>query len=201
MSEKKTTTMFEDLVKAQEAIGVVFKDQDNPYFKSKYVDINGLLEVVKPALNKHNFAILQSLTTVDGKLGMRTMLVHTSGGKIEDFCPLPDVVDAQKAGSAITYFRRYGIQALLAVQAQDDDANSASGKTVLPSAPTATVAPMSGAKKGRKPKAEAPGYVYPTRDTDEVPFETESEKEARLAKAKEASATAPADDGLDFIGA
>jgi hypothetical protein len=37
-------------------------------------------------------------------------------------CPLPELADAQKAGSAITYFRRYALQSLLALEAEDDDA-------------------------------------------------------------------------------
>ena len=39
---------------------------------------------------------------------------------------LPTNLDAQKIGSAITYFRRYTLASLLGLQAQDDDGNSAS---------------------------------------------------------------------------
>ena len=38
------------------------------------------------------------------------------------------LTDAQKLGSAITYFRRYTAQSLLGLQAEDDDANLASRK-------------------------------------------------------------------------
>jgi hypothetical protein len=34
--------------------------------------------------------------------------------------------DPQKLGSAVTYYRRYTLQSLLGLQAEDDDANSAS---------------------------------------------------------------------------
>ena len=40
------------------------------------------------------------------------------------------VSDPQKLGSTITYFRRYTLQSLLALNTKDDDANTASGKTV-----------------------------------------------------------------------
>jgi len=39
---------------------------------------------------------------------------------------LPKNLDAQKIGSAITYYRRYTLQSLLALQAIDDDGNLAS---------------------------------------------------------------------------
>ena len=44
---------------------------------------------------------------------------------------LPNDLDAQKMGSAITYFRRYTLQSLLALQALDDDGNLAT-KTSKP---------------------------------------------------------------------
>jgi hypothetical protein len=49
--------------------------------------------------------------------------------EVEFICPLPETVDAQKAGSAITYFRRYALQSLLALEAEDDDGNTASSKS------------------------------------------------------------------------
>ena len=46
--------------------------------------------------------------------------------------PLPNDLDAQKMGSAITYFRRYTLQSLLALQAIDDDGNLAIKKNKKP---------------------------------------------------------------------
>jgi len=39
---------------------------------------------------------------------------------------LSDQTDPQKLGSEITYYRRYTLQSLLALQAEDDDGNKAS---------------------------------------------------------------------------
>jgi hypothetical protein len=49
---------------------------------------------------------------------------------------LPEINDPQKLGSAITYYRRYTLQSLLALQAEDDDANLASNKVVANNATT-----------------------------------------------------------------
>jgi hypothetical protein len=145
--------MYEDLLNAQKEIGAIKKDATNPFFKSNYFDINSLLAVVKPILNQHNFIILQGLTTNEmGVPALSTTLLHTTGKSIEGgVVALPDVADAQKMGGAITYYRRYALQSLLALEAEDDDGNTATGK----------------AKKGYKyPQPEDEGI-----DIDKPPFE------------------------------
>lgn len=119
--------MYNKLLKIQEEIGAIKKDATNPYYKSKYFDINSLLEQIKPTLNKYGVVLLQGLTNIDGKIALSTQLAFSEEGKvIETVCPLPDIQDPQKMGSAITYFRRYALQSLLALEAEDDDGNSAS---------------------------------------------------------------------------
>ncbi len=117
------------LLEVQKEIGAIKKDSENPFFHSKYFDINGLLAVVKPVLNKHDLILTQALTHIELKLALQTTITDTSDDTfITSICPLPEVADAQKAGSAITYFRRYAVQSLLALEAEDDDANIASTK-------------------------------------------------------------------------
>jgi len=138
--------MYKKLLEIQKEIGAIKKDATNPFYKSKYFDINSLLEQVKPILNKHGVVLLQGLTHIDGKLAIETMLLDSGLGgvsvKTEDggwhsgletksisfTCPIPEGTDAQKTGSSITYFRRYALQSLLALEAEDDDANSVSGE-------------------------------------------------------------------------
>jgi hypothetical protein len=50
---------------------------------------------------------------------------------IESSIALPVLSDPQKLGSAITYFRRYTLQSLLSLMAEDDDGNKASRKDTL----------------------------------------------------------------------
>jgi len=114
-------TLYEKLLEVQKEIGAIKKDSVNPFFKSNYFDINSLLGAVKPVLNKHGLVLLQAL---EG-LNLTTVIVEAStGDKISYSATLPVTVDAQKAGSAITFFRRYALQSLLALEAEDDDANS-----------------------------------------------------------------------------
>ena len=117
----------EALVSAQKEIKFATKDSTNPHFKSKYANINSVIEAVKAPLNNNNIAILQSLSpSDDNKLHLTTRLLHSSGEWIEDIavCPIQKQ-DPQGLGSAISYIRRYSISSMCALYADDDDGQSA----------------------------------------------------------------------------
>lgn len=115
------------LLEIQKEIGSIKKDKENPFFSSSYFDINGLLDAVKPVLNKHGVVLLQPLTNIDGKLALETRLVDAVSGEtiVSSVCPIQGGDNAQKDGSGITYYRRYALQSLLGLEAEDDDGNSA----------------------------------------------------------------------------
>ena len=116
------------LVQVQKHIEAVSKDSKNPFFKSSYFDINTLIAEIKPVVNAAEIVILQPLTHIDGKPAISTIIIDSeSGDKLEFTTPLPENNDPQKMGSIITYFRRYALQSILFIQAEDDDANKASG--------------------------------------------------------------------------
>ena len=128
MSTKKLT-MGEKLLAVQAEVSPITKDSDNPFYKSKYFDINKLIEVVKPVLSKHGLVVLQPLTHIvagDQILPAitTTIIDAESGEKITSTTPLMQGQDAQKHGASVTYFRRYSLASLLALESVDDDANS-----------------------------------------------------------------------------
>lgn len=115
--------LLKAFAKAKLEISPIAKDSTNPFFKSKYFDINQILESVEPILLKHGLLILQPVK--DNKVF--SILYHVESGEfIDSSIELPNITDSQKLGMAITYFRRYTIQSLLALQAEDDDGNTAS---------------------------------------------------------------------------
>jgi len=116
--------IYEKLFNAKKEIGKISKDSTNPFFKSKYFDINALLEHVEPILQKHGLVLLQPL--MDDKVVTAIFNIEDASEFIESEIKLPAITDPQKLGSAITYFRRYTLQSLLALQAEDDDGNKAS---------------------------------------------------------------------------
>ncbi len=111
------------LLKVQQEVGAITKDSTNPFFKSKYFDINKLLEIVKPVLSNNGLVLIQPLNGAN----LDTLVIDTETGEsIKSSVAIPQLQDPQKMGSVITYFRRYSLCSLLALQAEDDDANSAS---------------------------------------------------------------------------
>ncbi len=108
------------LFKAKKEFTAISKDSTNPFYKSKYFDINALLSQVEPILHNHGLMVLQPIK--DNKVYSQIVDVE-SGDNIDSSIELPNINDPQKLGSAITYYRRYTLQSLLSLQAEDDDAN------------------------------------------------------------------------------
>ena len=118
------------LVKAQREIKAALKDSTNPHFRSKYADLSSVVDAVKGPLLKYDIAFLQGVQDAEGGVAIETVLLHSSGEWISSTLRLPATKqDAQGYGSAITYGRRYGLQAMCGVPAEDDDGNAASAAT------------------------------------------------------------------------
>jgi hypothetical protein len=117
--------LLKSLHKAKTEIGKVTKNATNPHFKQSYADINALIETVEPILLNNGLLLLQTIK--DGK--QKSVIYHVeSGENIESEIDLPTSGTAQAMGSAITYYRRYTLQSLLTLQAEDDDGHKASEK-------------------------------------------------------------------------
>jgi len=119
----ETKNIYTKLFEAKKEIGKISKDSTNPFFKSKYFDINGLLEHVEPILEKHKLLLLQPI--LEGKVITRIFDIE-EGSYLSSEMELTNITDPQKRGSEITYYRRYTLTSLLGLQAEDDDANLAS---------------------------------------------------------------------------
>ena len=118
------------LANAHKNFKPVLKDANNPFFKSKYADLAGVIEATADALSDQGLAVIQSPGKIyNGHILLTTLLSHVSGEWIKDELELPIAkFDAQGTGSAITYARRYAYQAIVGVAAEDDDGNAASQK-------------------------------------------------------------------------
>lgn len=138
------------LVKAQKKMGVALKDSKNPFFKSKYADLNAIIDAAIPALNEEGIAVLQTPDVMVHPSGgemmavIQTVLLHESGEFIAGNSEIvaAKANDPQAAGSATTYARRYGLQAMVTLKAEDDDAESAMGRKSTPAKTDGTAALM-----------------------------------------------------------
>ncbi len=123
----KETNVNIKLFNLQQEIGTISKDAKNPFYKSKYFDINSLIKQLQPLLKKHKLLLLQPIE--EDMVYSKLICIDGTGGVISAL-KLPEIADPQKLGSCITYYRRYTLASLLGLQAVDDDANVASGVTV-----------------------------------------------------------------------
>lgn len=114
------------LLGAVEKIQPLVKSADNPFFNSKYADVNQTIENLRSVLLEHNIWFMQFPTSSENSVGVLTRVIHASGQFIEHEFVLPLAKrDPQAAGSALTYARRYALVSIFGLQAVDDDANSA----------------------------------------------------------------------------
>jgi hypothetical protein len=133
------------LLKAQSEMSNPKKGATNPFFKSKYADLNSIREAVIPILNSNGISVLQPIVHVDNKNFVKTILLHESGELMESLTEIiyNKINDAQAQGSGISYARRYSLQSFVCVGADDDD-----GQKAMQPKPNATTEILKKAKDG-----------------------------------------------------
>jgi hypothetical protein len=57
----KETNFYEKLAAVKAEVGRISKDSSNPFFKSKYFDVNSLLLHVEPIIQKHGLILYYNL--------------------------------------------------------------------------------------------------------------------------------------------
>ncbi len=153
----------------QQEVKPITKDEKNPFFNSQYFDINKLIEVLKPLLAKQGLMIYQPVVFTGEKNILKTIITDTeSGENIESSIALPDNLEPQKMGSAITYLRRYSLQSMLFLQAEDDDGSVSSPKNTgyTKYEPKQKLTPEEKVKYGARKVV-----ALPTTSDEELPFD------------------------------
>lgn len=121
--------LYLKLAEVKREVGKVSKNSKNPHFKNTYADLNALIDAVEPILLEKGLVMLQPIQNGN----VATIIIDCeSSESVESSIALPALNDPQKLGSAITYFRRYTLQSLLSLMAEDDDGNKASISTTKP---------------------------------------------------------------------
>ena len=109
------------LLEFQKKVNSIKKDGKNPHFKSTYATLTQILSEVKPVLSECGLLVTQPIK--DNKVS--TIISDEKGVIAESYIDLPTNLTPQQLGSAITYFRRYTLASLLALEIADDDSNIA----------------------------------------------------------------------------
>ena len=120
-------------------------------YSFSYAPLDAILGQVRKPLSDNELTLTQLLDAE----GLVTLLIHSSGAYLRGITALPETTDVQAFGSAITYLRRYSIQAILGIAAEeDDDGNRAAGNNA-----TATVtrgSPVREPVQSTEPEPEGP---------------------------------------------
>ena len=127
--------IYKAFVKFQSEFKGMKPDSSNPFFKSTYISLDGILETVRPILAKNGLAVIQEATGDGDYIFVKTKLIHESGEMIETevLKMKPQKNDPQSMGSCITYSKRYQLAALLGIcECIDDDANIATYGNSVP---------------------------------------------------------------------
>ena len=114
------------LSKSQAEITGALKDSANPFYKSRYADLQSCWLACRQQLTDHGLAVIQTTDVAQGELVLVTTLVHMSGQWIRGILPVRAKDDSPQAqGSGITYARRYALAAIVGLAQLDDDAEAA----------------------------------------------------------------------------
>ena len=127
------------LVKAQKEFGPALKTATNPHFRSKYAALDACVEAVIDALNNNVIFLMQYTHPCEDGVIVETMFIHESGEHMSGgrlHVPASKQ-DPQGYGSALTYARRYSLQAACGIAPEDDDGNAASKPKTEPKKPAA----------------------------------------------------------------
>jgi len=118
------------LVQFQGVVKNPEKKSINPHYRSRYAELDEIINTIRPALEKCGLAFIQNPASDEqGKVGVYTLLLHKSGEYIQFdpvYIPMQKATPHQ-AGAALTYAKRYSLGAALGIATEDDDdANSIS---------------------------------------------------------------------------
>ena len=128
MNEKITKTIIERLIAFHEEMPKVYKDSNNPYFKSKYSTYENIMRVCTPVLLKQGLLVSHDTFIEGDKEYLRTRVYSIEGDKLDSVSLVnPSKNDIQAKGAFFTYLKRYHVVMLLGIgiyDENDDDCES-----------------------------------------------------------------------------
>jgi hypothetical protein len=125
-TSESTTNVLNAVFRARSEISGVEKDGRNPHFKSKYSTITAVMDAISEPFKSNGLFLMHFIGCDDSGSFLTTRIYHIDSLEwIESRISLP-AGKPQEIGSAITYYRRYTITAILGLVQDDDDGNFSS---------------------------------------------------------------------------
>lgn len=168
---EQTSELFKSLSEFQKEVKQPKKDANNPFFKSKYVPLENVVEVIHQTASKHGLSELTYPAQDETSVGVGVIITHSSGQYIK-FPPVllkPDKNTPQGVGAAITYARRYALSSAFGIASEtDDDGNSISGNETKPKSKPKAKAKTVNETQIKLLKRVLLGYAKATGNDDEA---------------------------------
>ena len=127
--EGNATELLKGLAKFRAQVKQPTLDASNPFFKSSYLTLTGLISAIDKGLEGTGLSYNQIIADNGQTAAVQTIITHEGGGLLitKPFTLRPVKADPQGIGSSTTYARRYQLQALFGIAGEkDDDGNAAS---------------------------------------------------------------------------
>lgn len=173
------------LAKARKVFKPIIKSSTNPFFKSKYAELDAVIDATKDGLSDNELVVIQPpICNRDGAVQIITILAHSSGQWIKSILDVTmSKADAQGEGAAITYGRRYAYSGVLSVASEsDDDGNGAVSSEF------------------KKPRKEESSAEFDQRTTDQQNISVAQIQEIDTAVKRTGKTEAEVVAALSFIG-
>lgn len=163
--ENTIKSLAKSLVKAQSLIAGAIMDSTNPFFGSKYADLESVTTAIKQPLATNGLGYIQKVHRDGNFIGVETIIIHESGETLSNGIAWVPVTkaDAHGFGAGLTYARRYSLASCFGVIQTDDDGNGAiqptttkSGPITGPKLPTKANTPQAKENPVKAEKTDAP---------------------------------------------
>lgn len=119
------------LVAARMEFGPLHKNATNAFLKKqdgsphRFADLSAILDLIEDTLLKHGVVVMQHPGGTATMAEVTTELRHVSGEMTSSTARCPATKqDPQGYGAAFTYLRRFALEGIMGLRAEDDDGNS-----------------------------------------------------------------------------
>lgn len=122
--DEARVSLIRAMIAVQKEIRAMKKNktaQAGQKFSYDYIDLPAVMDYVLPLLSKNGLSLSQAMSVVDGHSVLVTSIFHEGGASLQSQMMMPPSQSPREVGSAITYYRRYQIMALVGISAEDED--------------------------------------------------------------------------------
>ena len=109
----------------------IITDATNPFYNSGYLTLAGLIDIIKPNLNKAGLVIVQMPMEKNNEIYVNTKIFHVESGEYFDYnsVALKKGKNAQDIIGDSTYLKRASLMSLCLVSPMTDDDDGNQNKT------------------------------------------------------------------------